>query len=88
MNDINLQSENLLDTYKENEKEISRLQLTVLEQKSDLEKTDLYKCIKDNEAKIRLLQTQNENYKENVKSKMLENGLKSLETFSHKITVK
>ena len=86
--DINLKSENLLDTYKDNEKTIARFQLEVVGLKWQLEETDLYKLIKEKEQYIKVLQNSNEEYKKIVKEKMLASWLKMLETFTHRITVK
>lgn len=86
--EINLKSDNLLDDYKKRENEILTLQLRIANEKAKLEETDLYKNIKEDEEMMYLLKKQNEEYKEIVKEKMLDSWLKSLETFSHKITVK
>lgn len=88
MNEINLKSETLLDIFKQNETMILELQLRVARQKEEIEKIQLYTEMKLNEERIKTYQKQNEDFKENVKNTMLSNWLKSLETFSHKITVK
>jgi len=86
--EINIKSENLLNNYNNNETEILEFQLKIAKQKAELEQLDLYIAIKENEEKMRLLQKQNEEFKDNVKNQMLDNWLKSLETFTHKITIK
>jgi len=71
--EINIKSENLLDNYKNNEAEILELQLKIVRQKAEIEQLDLYIAIKENEEKMRLLQKQNEEFKDNVKNQMLDN---------------
>jgi len=71
--EINIKSENLLNNYNNNETEILEFQLKIAKQKAELEQLDLYIAIKENEEKMRLLQKQNEEFKDNVKNQMLDN---------------
>lgn len=86
--EINLKSENLLDVYKNNETEILELQLKIARQKAEIEQFNLYVAMKENEEKMRVLQKQNDDFKQNVKLNMFNSWIKSLETFTHKITLK